>query len=203
MRNLKPLLILIALARMASCLSYKIGNSLNQKLQTGEASLFTSPLSVNATSYFTVAFPTSMPTNYLEAAVGVVATSFVIEVPQGWMLYVEQVNSSQMVVKAWSHYPVDSPSSMVYNMKVRFMVSCHPYVDIDYGSYNFSSNSALTQVPIAWLTPTQPAPVASTSAAARTLWSLPTARPSRHPTTSREWPSWPAMRCSTCRWTRK
>jgi hypothetical protein len=56
-------------------LSLKIGNPVNNYIQTGEATLFTSTLPLGAITYYSISFPTVMPTNILKGAIGVIGTS--------------------------------------------------------------------------------------------------------------------------------
>lgn len=79
-------------------LSLKIGNPVNNYIQTGEATLFTSTLPLGSITYYSISFATAMPTNILEGAVGVIGTSFVIERQHGWSLFVSQVNTAGMIL---------------------------------------------------------------------------------------------------------
>ena len=92
-----PILILFNI-QISNNLSYKVGNPVNTKIQTGQAVLFTSSLPRDVHSYYVITFPTAMGTDILEAAVSIVGTSYIIEVPSGFVLYVNQYNSTQMTV---------------------------------------------------------------------------------------------------------
>ena len=59
-------------------LSLKIGNPINNYIQTGEATLFTSTLPPAIITYYSISFPNAMPTTILKGAVGVIGTSFII-----------------------------------------------------------------------------------------------------------------------------
>lgn len=126
----------------------KVGNPVNTNIQTGEMTLFTSSLTQGSISYFTISYPISMSTPILEGAVGIIGMSYIIERKHGFTLFVVQVNQTSMDVQAWDNYNSGSPSLMVYYMKVRYIVSCHPFVDIDYAEVTFSSKSSLTQAHI-------------------------------------------------------
>lgn len=84
-----------------------------------------------------------MSTPILETAVGVAGLSYIIERHQGYSLYIIQANETQMTIQMLSNYDLGSPSSMVYFLKVRWVVSCHPNLDIDYAQYNFTSTNAM------------------------------------------------------------
>lgn len=121
-------------------LSYKIGNPLNANLQTGESTLFSTQLALSGYSYFTITLPSAMSTDILEGGVGIAGTNFIIEHQQGFVLYVNQLNSTQLTVQAQSNYPATTYSSGIYELKIRYIVSNHPFVDIDYATVNFLSN---------------------------------------------------------------
>jgi hypothetical protein len=74
-----------------------------------------------------------MPTNTLQVGLGIIGTTFIVEREHGWSLYISQVNSEQRSV-----YSTFSPSTMISYMKIRYIVSSHPYIDIDYFQQTFS-----------------------------------------------------------------
>ncbi len=119
---------------------WKTGNSTNLNIQTGEVVLFTSSLPINVISYFTITFPIVMSTDVLQGGVGVVGLNAIIERQQGWTLYVDQVNSTTMSVQAYNNYNPSTPSMMVSLLQVRYIVSCHPLLDINFAQVNFTSN---------------------------------------------------------------
>lgn len=43
-----------------------------------------------------------------------------------------------MVIQQTSNYSATTPSSMVSYMRVRYIVSCHPHIDIDYSQLAFT-----------------------------------------------------------------
>ena len=47
------------------CWIFKIGNPINTNIQTGEVTLFTTPFTLGAISYFTISYPTAMTTPIL------------------------------------------------------------------------------------------------------------------------------------------
>lgn len=89
-----------------------------------------------------------MSTDNVRAAIGVIGTKFVIERVQGWDLSINNANSTKITILARSFYGTLSPSAKVYFMKVRFIVSCHIHIDIDYGQLTFSGIYFLIQEPI-------------------------------------------------------
>ncbi len=117
----------------------KIGNPVNTNIQTGEIVLITTPFTLGAISYFTISYPTAMTTPILQGAVGIVGMEYIIERKHGFTLFIVQVNQTSMDLQAWDNYASTSPSSNVYYMKVRYIVSCHPNVDIDYANLTFAS----------------------------------------------------------------
>lgn len=44
-----------------------------------------------------------------------------------------------MIIEAYNNYGASSPSSKVSMMQVRYIVSCHPYLDIVFSQVNFNS----------------------------------------------------------------
>jgi hypothetical protein len=79
-----------------------------------------------------------MPTNTLQVGLGIIGTTFIVEREHGWSLYISQVNSSNAIVEQRSVYSTFSPSTMISYMKIRYIVSSHPYIDIDYFQQTFS-----------------------------------------------------------------
>jgi hypothetical protein len=120
---------------------WKTGNSTNPNIQTGETVLFTSTLAIGGISYYSITFPLVMSTDIVQGGVGVVGINGIIERQQGWTLFVDQVNSTSMSVQAYNNYNANSPSSMVSMLQVRYIVSCHPLVDINFAQVNFTSKS--------------------------------------------------------------
>lgn len=117
----------------------KVGNPINTNIQTGEMTLFTTPLTLGSISYYTISYPTSMSTPILEGAVGIVGLEYIIERKHGFTIFIVQVNQASMDLQIWDNYNIGSPSSNVCYMKIRYIVSCHPNVDIDYTELTFAS----------------------------------------------------------------
>lgn len=94
-----PLLYLLPLiAPSLSAPTPKIGNPINPNLQTGQVDLFSSTLPPSTISYFAITYATPMSTPLVTGAVGVVGLEAVIDVPQGFRLWVVGVNETEMVV---------------------------------------------------------------------------------------------------------
>lgn len=128
-----PFLAFIKLTILWTCFcSNKIGISPNKNIQTGVVTLFTTTLIPNTILSYQVTFPTIMITDVLQAGLGVIGSTWTIEQQQGWDLTIISVNSSEMTIEAKSYYSTGSPSSMVKNMKIRYIVSCHPFLDIQH-----------------------------------------------------------------------
>lgn len=89
-----------------------------------------------------------MSTDNVRAGIGVIGTKFVIERVQGWDLSINNANSTKITILAKSYYSTLSPSAKVYFMKVRYIVSCHIHIDIDYAQLTFSGTCFFMQGPI-------------------------------------------------------
>lgn len=79
LKNIYLYVLLACLRPLAECASFKIGNPVNNNLQTGEVVLLSSSLALNSTTYYTIVFPTAMSTNILETALGIAGSTFIIE----------------------------------------------------------------------------------------------------------------------------
>ncbi len=87
------------MALLAQCAaSPKTGSAVNNNITTGEATLFTSSLALNASSYFTVTLPTAMSTSILQVGLGVIGNTFIIEREKGWAISVLIVNASEFTI---------------------------------------------------------------------------------------------------------
>lgn len=130
--NIPVLVLLLTLITQVQNWVQKIGNPVNTNIQTGEMTLFSTPLTLGSISYYTINYPTSMSTTVLEGAVGIVGLEYIIERKHGFTIFIVQINQASMDLQVLDNYNVSSPSLNVCYMKIRYIVSSHPNVDIDY-----------------------------------------------------------------------
>jgi len=81
-----------------------------------------------------------MSASVVQGAVGIIGTTYIIERQHGWSIIINSINNLAMTVQFISNYTSGTPSSMVSYMKIRYIASCHPHIDIDYAQFSFTCN---------------------------------------------------------------
>jgi hypothetical protein len=82
----------------------------------------------------------------LQAGIGVIGLNSIIEKVQGWTLTVNQLTATSLTVQAVSNYQPNSLSSQLSFMKIRYIVSTRPNLDINFTQINFMSKIIVIKV---------------------------------------------------------
>jgi hypothetical protein len=105
--------------------------------QTGTQIILSSNFAFTAEQVFNIPYVSVMTTSSLNASLAIYGVDYyMVSGVFGWKLYVASLTSSNLII----HLSVFSATSPLYYLKLCYIISSNPDIDINYVEYTFSRN---------------------------------------------------------------
>lgn len=137
--NTTHFIILAALVLAATPISYPIARQPDTSYQTGTQVILSTNFASTTEQAFTIPYFNVMTTASLNATLGIYGIRYyTVGTDFGWKMYVASLTSSTVIV----HLAVFSSSSPIYYLKLCYLISAKPELDIAYVEYTFDRKHA-------------------------------------------------------------
>lgn len=138
------LLCLVFILPFTHCASYPIALQPDTSYQTGVQIIFTTAFSSTTNQFFFIPYTSIMTTPSVNATLGIYGINFYMTSQTfGWNMRVSSVSTTTLTIQL---YVYSSPNYLNY-LKLCYLVSSNPYIDVNFVEYNFNRKYDLIQLP--------------------------------------------------------
>lgn len=135
--NTTYLIIFLALLPPAVFLSFPFARQPDTTYQTGTQIVITSTFNSITETVFSIPYTKVMTTTSLNATLGLYGINYyTVGTAFGWKLYVASLTSSNVIV----HLAVFATTSPIYYLKLCYLISAKPELDIAYVEYTIRTH---------------------------------------------------------------
>jgi hypothetical protein len=140
--NTTYFIIILALLHAAVSLSYPIALQPDTTYQTGTQVIVSSSFTSTSETVFSIPYINVMTTASLNATLGIYGINYyTVGTVFGWKLFVASLTSSSVIV----HLAVFAAASPIYYLKLCYLISAKPELDIAYVEYTIDRTPSNTQ----------------------------------------------------------
>lgn len=136
LRYLLPFLILFFYYPYCTPLSWPVALQPDVTYQTGIITVVSTNFSSTSVQAFNLSYANNMLTSSLDAAIGIYGIDFYMNKQVfGWSLSISTLSATNFMLHAY----VSSALSRISSLKICYIVSNNPYIDMNYVRYTFSN----------------------------------------------------------------
>ena len=135
LRSLLLFLIILLLHPYCTPLSWPVALQPDATYQTGVLTVISTNFSSTAAQAFNMSYTNIMSTSSLNASIGIYGIDFyMVKQVFGWSLGISTLSTTNFMLYIY----VNSALSRVSSLKICYIVSNNPYIDMNYVRYTFS-----------------------------------------------------------------